>query len=98
MIRDRLLRWMAWSIFPQRKSIAIAVPHKTFTNGKTRYSHKAVMPVIVSPKQSSVIPLAPEFITPQDGHDKQDCEIAAALYSSMQRGLTSNLVRMVIRF
>jgi hypothetical protein len=22
--------------------------------------------------------LAPEFITPQDGHEKQDCEIAAA--------------------
>jgi len=49
-----------------------------FGNGKIRYSHKMLAPVIVSPKQSSVIPLAPEFITPQDGHDKQDCELAAA--------------------
>jgi hypothetical protein len=49
-----------------------------FANGKIRYSHKMLTSVIVSPKQSSVIPLAPEFITPQDGHDKQDCELAAA--------------------
>jgi hypothetical protein len=34
--------------------------------------------VIVSPGRSAVVPLVPEFIVPQDGHDKQDCEIAAA--------------------
>jgi hypothetical protein len=49
-----------------------------FPNGKTRYSHKMLSPVVVSPRQSNVIPLAPEFIAPQDGHDKQDCELAAA--------------------
>jgi hypothetical protein len=49
-----------------------------FTNGKIRYSHKAITPVIVSPQQSNVIPLAPEFVTPQDGHTKQDSELAAA--------------------
>lgn len=54
-----------------------------FGNGKTRYSHKAITPVIVSPKQDCVIPLSPEFVTPQDGHAKQDCELAAA-----QRWLT----------
>lgn len=47
-------------------------------NGKIRYHHKAITPVIVSPKQNQVIPLAPEFITPQDGHAKQDCELAAS--------------------
>lgn len=36
------------------------------------------MPVIVSPDQSEVISLAPEFMTPQDVHGKQDCEVAAA--------------------
>lgn len=51
---------------------------QTLVNGKTHYSHKVITPVVVSPKQSHVIPLAPEFITPQDGHDKQDCELAAA--------------------
>ncbi len=47
-------------------------------NGKTHYSHVAVTPVIVSPKQSSVIPLAPEFVSPQDGSEKQDYELAAS--------------------
>lgn len=51
---------------------------QALANGKIRYSHKAVTPVIVSPKQSGVIPLAPEFVSAQDGHSKQDCELAAA--------------------
>jgi hypothetical protein len=47
-------------------------------NGKIRYHHEAITPVIVSPAKHQVIPLSPEFIAPQDGHDKQDCEIAAS--------------------
>jgi len=47
-------------------------------NGQTSYSHTVITPVIVTPAVSRVIPLAPEFIVPQDGHDKQDCETAAA--------------------
>lgn len=42
------------------------------------YYHSAVTPVIVAPGQPHAISLRPEFITPQDGHTKQDCEIAAA--------------------
>jgi len=34
--------------------------------------------VIVSPGHSQVVPLRPEFIVPQDGQVKQDCEINAA--------------------
>jgi hypothetical protein len=37
-----------------------------------------VTPVLVAPGQPEVIALRPEFITPQDGHTKQDCELAAA--------------------
>jgi len=37
-----------------------------------------VTPVIVAPDNSQVIPLVPEFIVPQDGYNKQDCENAAA--------------------
>jgi hypothetical protein len=37
-----------------------------------------VTPVIVRPGSNRVIALAPEFITPQDGQEKQDCENAAA--------------------
>ena len=51
---------------------------RTSRRGPVTYSHKALLPVIVAPGQSSVISLAPAFITPQDGHTKQDCEQAAA--------------------
>jgi len=37
-----------------------------------------MIPAIVKPGCPQVIPLEPEFIVPQDGHDKQDCELAAA--------------------
>ncbi len=48
------------------------------TNGEITYYHSAVTPVMVAPGRPEAIPLRPEFITPQDGHTKQDCEIAAA--------------------
>jgi len=47
-------------------------------NGTTTYYHSAVTPVLVGPGQSEVVALRPEFIVPQDGHNKQDCEVAAA--------------------
>lgn len=47
-------------------------------NGTVTYSHKAILPTLVSPHQSAVVSLAPVFITPQDGHTKQDSEPAAA--------------------
>ena len=46
--------------------------------GQTTHFHSAITPVIVSPGCSQVVPLRPEFITPQDGQLKQDCEINAA--------------------
>ena len=51
---------------------------KHHRNGNTSYSHTVVTPVIVSPLLRRILPLAPEFVTPQDGHKKQDCETAAA--------------------
>ena len=47
-------------------------------DGNTTHFHSAITPVIVSPGHAQVVPLRPEFITPQDGQVKQDCEIAAA--------------------
>jgi len=46
-------------------------------NGTVTYSHSAITPVIVAPGNPHVISLPPEFIMPQDGHDKQDSEHAA---------------------
>lgn len=49
------------------------------THGKeTTYFHAVITPVIAAPGNSRVISLEPEFIVPQDGHEKQDCERAAA--------------------
>jgi hypothetical protein len=47
------------------------------SNGKKTYYHSAITPVIVAPGKPQAIALRPEFIVPQDGHDKQDCETAA---------------------
>ena len=41
---------------------------------KTYYSHLVMVAVVCAPEQERVICLDPEFITPQDGHEKQDCE------------------------
>ena len=46
-------------------------------NGQITYMHSAITPVIVAPGNPHVISLPPEFITPQDGHEKQDSEHAA---------------------
>jgi hypothetical protein len=46
--------------------------------GQITHYHSAITPVIVSPGHSQVVPLRPEFIRPQDGQIKQDCEINAA--------------------
>jgi len=51
---------------------------RTHKNGSVTYFHGAILPVIVAPEHSQVISLAPELITPQEGYEKQDCEVAAA--------------------
>jgi hypothetical protein len=51
---------------------------RTDRNGTEHFYHSAVTPVLVKPGQAQVLPLPPEFITPQDGHEKQDCERNAA--------------------
>jgi hypothetical protein len=51
---------------------------KHHKKGTITYSHSVLTPVLVSPKSKTVISLEPEFITPQDGALKQDCENRAA--------------------
>ena len=47
-------------------------------HGTTHFYHSAITPVIVKPDSPYVLPLMAEFIVPQDGHEKQDCERVAA--------------------
>jgi hypothetical protein len=46
--------------------------------GETEYFHSMLGATLVAPGHDKVIPLQPEFILPQDGKEKQDCENAAA--------------------
>ncbi len=48
--------------------------NETHKDGTVRYYHAAITPVLVAPDSPVVISLEPEFITPQDGSEKQDCE------------------------
>ncbi len=63
------------------RSTSISCDRCTVTqhsNGQIDYAHSVVTPVMVAPGHNRVLPLEPELITPQDGHNKQDCENAAA--------------------
>jgi hypothetical protein len=51
--------------------------HRELNNGKINYYHSVLTPVIVQSGNTQVIALEPEFIVPQDGQEKQDCEIQA---------------------
>jgi hypothetical protein len=50
---------------------------RELVSGETLYTYYAILPVIVKAGESRVVALEPEFITPQDGQEKQDCERAA---------------------
>jgi len=52
--------------------------HRKRKNGKTQNYHTAILPVMVAPDNPHVLTLPPEFIMPQDGHVKQDCERVAS--------------------
>lgn len=52
--------------------------YKEHKNGKVTYYHSFIGASLCAPGENHVLPLEPEFITPQDGHDKQDCEHMAA--------------------
>ena len=47
-------------------------------NGAVESYHAMLAATLVAPGHTMTLPLMPAFIEPQDGHDKQDCERAAA--------------------
>jgi hypothetical protein len=59
---------------------------RQLSNGQTQYFHSVLTPVLVQPGNPHVLALEPEFIVPQDGHAKQDCEIQAAKRWLAQHG------------
>jgi len=61
-------------------SLLVHCPQCTVTRheGTAHYAHQVLLAVLVKPGQKAVLVLDPEFITPQDGVEKQDCERRAA--------------------
>ena len=55
-------------------------------NGKTEHFHQMVSAAMVAPGHDRALPLEPEFITPQDGTEKQDCEARATARWLAARG------------
>lgn len=52
--------------------------HRQRGKDKTPYFHTMLAAAVVAAGHNRAVPLEPEFIVPQDGHDKQDCESRAA--------------------
>ena len=48
------------------------------SKGGREYYHAMLAATLVAPGHDKVVPLEPEFIVPQDGAEKQDCENRAA--------------------
>ena len=46
----------------------------TVKDGEKHYAHQVLLAVLCAAEQAHVVCLEPEYITPQDGHEKQDCE------------------------
>jgi len=75
--RSLLIALDGTEYFSSQKITCPNCSQRQLTNGKTNYYHSALTPVIVQANNEHVISLEPEFIKPQDGHEKQDCEIEA---------------------
>ena len=63
--------------FSSQKIYCEQCSQRELRNGKINHFHSVLTPVIVQAGNEHVIALEPEFITPQDGNEKQDCEIEA---------------------
>jgi hypothetical protein len=72
---DRIL--LAWDGTEYFCSQKLGCPHclrRQRANGKVESYHTLLAATAVAPGHAKVVPLFPEFIAPQDGAEKQDCE------------------------
>jgi hypothetical protein len=64
--------------FCSRKIKCEQCSHRRRSDGGTEHFHALLAACLVAPGHKKVLPLPPEFIAPQDGAEKQDCERNAA--------------------
>jgi hypothetical protein len=76
--RDQLLIILDGTQYFSSKEIQCEACSHRAHGDETTYFHSVITPVLAAPGNSRVIALEPEFIVPQDGYEKQDCERAAA--------------------
>ena len=60
--------------FASRKIHCACCSTRRRSDGGTEYFHSFLGASVVAPGHQQVLPLPPEFIIPQDGAEKQDCE------------------------
>jgi hypothetical protein len=72
--------------FTSKKLQCPKCSQRVLSHGQTQYVHSVLTPVVAQPGHPHVLALEPEFIVPQDGHEKQDCEINAAKRWLAQHG------------
>ncbi len=65
------------------------------SDGGTEYFHSFLGATLVAPGHKKVMPLPPEFIAPQDGSEKQDCERNAAKRWLARHGATVARLRPI---
>jgi hypothetical protein len=71
---------IAWDGTEYHCSDTIRCPncsHRKRGKDKIEYFHTMLAATVVASGHNRAVPLEPEFIAPQDGHDKQDCESRA---------------------
>ena len=78
------------------KKISCSKCQRREQEGGTVYLQSAITPVVVAPGQPHVLPYVPEFITPQDGTEKQDCEMNAAKRWVEQEGAALRSYRAIL--
>src|SRR6202795_1145551 len=69
-----LVAWDGTEFFCSQK---LGCPHcltRRRSNGKVESYHSMLAATVVAPGHAKIVPLMPEFIAPQDGAEKQDCE------------------------
>jgi len=69
-----LVAWDGTEFFCSQKISCQHCLARKRSNGKIESYHSMLAAVVVAPGHSRVVPLMPEFIAPQDGAEKQDCE------------------------
>jgi hypothetical protein len=96
VLDDRILVAMDGTEF--FKSYKLGCEHcstRVRANGETQCFHTVLAATIVSPNHHKVVPLFGEFISPQDGAEKQDCERNAIKRWHVKHGSRLSILRAV---